>query len=137
MTVTLHEPVLRPLRVDPDTLQYFADLETTFKVIFEVGDALSFAYRAIDLTDAALDIVTLGVPALGVVNVGVLTLGVVTIGVVNVGVLTLGVVTIGVVNVGVLGAGAGVDVVFQPGIVCFTEVLDPSPFPFHDEVTKS
>ena len=77
------------------------------------------AYVAIDFAVADLDVVT----------VGVVTGGVVTGGVV--------IIAGGAAFCVVLGEGVDVDVVFQLKVVCLTEVLDPSPLPFHEEVTKS
>ena len=107
VTMTLHEPALRPLRVDPNTLQYFAELAKTFSETLDVESTASPENVAIDLTGIALDIFTLIGGTVDVFAAGVETVGV------------------------------DVDVVFQPGVVCFTDVLDPSPLPFHDEITKS
>ena len=107
VTTTLHEPPLRPLRVDPNTLQYFAELAKTFSETLDVESTASPENVAIDLTGIALDIFTLIGGTVDVFAAGVETVGV------------------------------DVDVVFQPGVVCFTDVLDPSPLPFHDEITKS
>ena len=41
VTVTLHEPALRPLSVVPDTLQYFAELDNTFSDTLEVESTAS------------------------------------------------------------------------------------------------
>jgi hypothetical protein len=123
VTVTLQEPAFNPLRVVPETLQNLDELAATFNLTFDVESTLSLANAAIDLAEAALESFTVGVIALGVV-VGVETTGVLTI-------------VVGVPFCVVLGDGADVDVVFQPGVVCFTDVLDPSPLPFHDEITKS
>ncbi len=60
VTVILHNPDFRPFSVVPNTLQYFAELATTFSDTFEVADTLSLANIAIDFAEAALDIVTLG-----------------------------------------------------------------------------
>ncbi len=119
VTVTLQDPILRPFRVVPDTLQYLVELDKTFSETLEVEGAESPENVAIDLTAIALDIFTLIRDVVDVFAAGVVTAGV------------------GVVFCVVLGDGADVDVVFQPGVVCFTEVLDPSPLPFHEEVTKS
>ena len=43
VTVTLHDPVLRPLRVLPETLQNFAELGATFRVTFDVEATFNFA----------------------------------------------------------------------------------------------
>jgi hypothetical protein len=43
LTVTLHDPALRPLRVLPDTLQNFAELGRTLKVTFDVEATFNFA----------------------------------------------------------------------------------------------
>jgi hypothetical protein len=139
VTVTLQDPILRPFRVVPDTLQYLVELDKTFSETLEVEGAESPENVAIDLTAIALDIFTLIRDVVDVFAAGVVTAGVVTAGVVTAGVVTAGVLTIvvGVVFCVVLGDGADVDVVFQPGVVCFTEVLDPSPLPFHEEITKS
>ena len=47
VTVTLQEPVLRPLRAAPETLQNFAELATTFIETFEVENIGRLAYLAI------------------------------------------------------------------------------------------
>ena len=49
VTVTLHDPVLRPLRVVPETLQNFEELRATFSETFEVAITLIFADTASDL----------------------------------------------------------------------------------------
>jgi predicted thioesterase len=61
VTVTLHDPVLTPLSVVPDTLQYFEELAMTFSETFEVESTLSLAKAAIDFVETGLDSVTLGV----------------------------------------------------------------------------
>jgi hypothetical protein len=43
VTVTLHGPILRTLSVDLTTLQYFEELDATFKEIFEVESTARFA----------------------------------------------------------------------------------------------
>ena len=134
VTMTLHEPALRPLRVDPNTLQYFAELAKTFSDTLDVEGAASPENVAIDLTAIALDIFTSIRDVPDVFAAGVVAAGVETVGVVTAGGLTI---VVGVTFCVVLGEGADVDVVFQPGVVCFTAVLDPSPLPFHEEVTKS
>ena len=52
VTVTLQNPAFKPFKVVPDTLQYFAELETTFRTSFEVESTLSFANAAINLAVA-------------------------------------------------------------------------------------
>jgi hypothetical protein len=79
--VTLQVPTLRPLRDEPETLQNFAELATTFNDNLDVETTVSLAYEAIDLTVADLDIVNLGATTVGVTTVGVVTVGVVTVGV--------------------------------------------------------
>jgi hypothetical protein len=64
VTVTLHDPVFRPLRVLPDTLQYFAELGTIFNETFEVASTLIFANEAIDFAVVDLDVVTFGIAPL-------------------------------------------------------------------------
>ena len=61
VTVTLQDPAFNPLSVVPETLQYFDEVDTTFKRTFEVESTLSLANVAIDFAEVALDIVTLGV----------------------------------------------------------------------------
>ena len=73
VTVTLHVPALMPLSVVPDTLQYLAELDTTFSDTFDVESTVSLATVAIDLAVAALDVVTAGVVTAGVVTAGVVT----------------------------------------------------------------
>jgi hypothetical protein len=60
ITVTLHDPVLRPLSDEPDTLQNFAELATTFSETFEVESIFKLAKAAIDFAVADLDVVTAG-----------------------------------------------------------------------------
>ena len=84
VTVTLHDPVFRPLRVTPDTLQYLDELATTFNLTFEVESTLSLANAAIDLADADLDVVTLGITIVGAITVGAITVGAITVGIVGV-----------------------------------------------------
>ena len=60
VTVTLQEPAFNPLSVVPDTLQYFAELDTTFNDVFEVESTASLAKTAIDFAVADLVSVTLG-----------------------------------------------------------------------------
>ena len=60
MTVTLQDPVLSPLRVAPETLQNFDELDTTFSLTLDDESTLSFANAAIDFNETALDNVTLG-----------------------------------------------------------------------------
>ena len=43
VTVTLQDPIFKPLSVMPETLQYFAELDTTFNDVFEVESTASFA----------------------------------------------------------------------------------------------
>ena len=74
VTVTLHDPVLTPLSDEPDTLQYFAELATTFSETFEVESTFNLAKAAIDFAVADLDVDTVGAEvevevALGVVVV--------------------------------------------------------------------
>ena len=59
VTVTLQEPVLRPLRTAPETLQNFAELATTFSDTFDVEVTASLASAAIDFAETTLDNVTL------------------------------------------------------------------------------
>jgi hypothetical protein len=61
VTVTLQDPAFSPLRVAPDTLQNFDELDTTFNLTFEVEGTLSLANVAIDFAETVLDIVTLGI----------------------------------------------------------------------------
>ena len=61
MTVTLQDPAFSPLRVAPDTLQNFDELDTTFNLTFEAEGTLSLANVAIDFAETVLDIVTLGI----------------------------------------------------------------------------
>ena len=69
VTVILQDPVLRPLRVVPDTLQYFAYIDTTFRETFDVEAIVILAYAAIDLAVADLEVVSFGMVTLGVVVV--------------------------------------------------------------------
>jgi hypothetical protein len=43
VTVTLHEPALKPFSEEPETLQYLAWLDATFIETFEVDSTTSFA----------------------------------------------------------------------------------------------
>ena len=76
VTVTLQDPVFNPLSVVPETLQYFAELGTTFNDIFEVDSTASLAYTAIDFAVADFLVVTVGALTVAVVvpSVGVLTI---------------------------------------------------------------
>lgn len=60
MTVTLHDPALRPLSVEPTTLQYFALLVNTFSESFDVEETASLAKVAMDLAVADLELVIVG-----------------------------------------------------------------------------
>ena len=76
VTVTLQDPVFNPLSVVPETLQYFAELGTTFNDIFEVDSTASLACTAIDFAVADFLVVTVGALTVAVVvpSVGVLTI---------------------------------------------------------------
>lgn len=104
MTVTLHDPVFKPLSVVPVTLQYFDELGTTFNLTFEVESTLSLANDAIDFAGITLDIFTVSEAAVGVPAVGEAAVGVPVVVVITLGVPTI-------------SSGADVDVVFQPGVV--------------------
>jgi hypothetical protein len=65
VTVTLHDPAFKPLRVLPETLQNFLELATTFSDTFEVANTLIFAKVAIDLAVTGLEVVTLGLATVG------------------------------------------------------------------------
>ena len=43
VTVTLQDPALSPLRVAPETLQNFDELDTTLNLTFEVESKVSLA----------------------------------------------------------------------------------------------
>ncbi len=100
--VTLQEPTLKPLRVVPDTLQYFAELEKTLNDNFDVESTFSFVRRAIDFAVIDFETVTTGVVTTGAVTNGAVTNGAVTNGAVTNGAVTTGAVTTGVVTNGVV-----------------------------------
>ena len=69
VTVTLHDPALRPLTADPDTLQYFAELATTLSDTLEVESTLILAKVAIDRAEVSRFFDTLGIITEGVSTV--------------------------------------------------------------------
>ena len=79
VTVTLHEPALKPfsavpekLSAVPETLQYLAWLDATFSETLDVESTTSLAYLAIEMAEVDLDSVTFGMISRGVVVVVVI-----------------------------------------------------------------
>ena len=66
VTVTLHDPALRPLSDEPETLQYFAELAATFSDTFDVEATVSLEYLAIETAEVDLVSVTFGMISRGV-----------------------------------------------------------------------
>lgn len=75
VTETLQVPIFRPLRLEPATLQYLAELDNTFTDTFDVERTASLAKAAIDVPDVDRALVNSGIATVcvvtGIVDVGV------------------------------------------------------------------